>query len=85
MAVCAVIDFISGKTCDEDRHTPRWALKEEREHEAGNPGPDSDQDQEVVEAQGRIEDDTWDYDADGQIIIEFANNFGCIQWSPGGG
>ena len=23
------------------RHTPKWALKEEREHEAGNPGPNN--------------------------------------------
>ena len=22
-----------------DKHTPKWALKEEREYEAGNPGP----------------------------------------------
>ena len=59
----------------EDRRTPRWALREEREHEAGNPGPVGSEgdDQEAAKAQAATEGDKWDYGADDQIIFESAN------------
>ena len=59
----------------EDRRTPRWALKEERQHEAGNPGPAASEgeDHEAANAQAATEGDKWDYGADDQIIFESAN------------
>ena len=49
------------------KHKPQWDVKDEREFEAANPGPADDS----GPLQGSK--DLWDYDKEGQLIVEVIN------------